>query len=89
MKSFLDDVSCILTDFVSLKVIKRNKLPKQTKSKDIPIDRLGVPSDIRNVSSLLQEMYSDNLPQPHDSDGNIEMTTIYQMENEESWLLYG
>lgn len=84
MKSFLDDVSCILTDFVSLKVIKRNKLPKQTKPKDIPIDRLGAPSDIRNVSSLLQEMYSDVLREPHDSDGNIEMTTVYQMENEES-----
>lgn len=73
MKSFLDDVSCILTDYVSLKVIKKNKLPKQTKPKDIPIDRLGAPSDIRNLSSILQEMFSDNLPQPHDSDGKSDM----------------
>ena len=70
MISLIGDVSYILADLVSLNVVEESLGEKQVDSNDqqIPLDRLGVPSKTRNISSSLHESSFDTLYQPNRND---------------------
>ena len=87
MISLIGDVSYILADLVSLNVVEESLGEKHVDSNDqqIPLDRLGVPSKTRNISSSLHESSFDTLYQPNRNDiDNNENDNYYNHNNGEN-----